>query len=146
MSWKKIIKVDLTEAKKLTEQYLPEENRLTFEEKMKQKLKNSKERHKRREENKKLVLDRISNHISYLKSLGKFPQKKSYMREYRRLERKVRLSKPWTYNTEHPNDDGQKRVRDTFDKDPYIYFLLTIKEKLEEMSSDVKFWYAAHMA
>ena len=144
MSWKKIIKVDLTEAKKLTEQYLPEENRLTFEEKMKQKLKNSKERHKRREENKKLVLDRISNHISYLKSLGKFPQKKSYMREYRRLERKVWLSKPWTYNTEHPKED--RRVLDTFDKDPYIYFLLTIEGKLEDMSSDVKFWYAAHMA
>jgi len=147
MKWEKILKLDLSEASKLTQEYLPEEMG-TLEDKLRITIKNSKERKKMREENKNMVLGKIANGIRYLESLGEFPQKKRFMKRYKFLERKVRLSKPWTYNTEVPKYtfSGHLHSFTTKIKDPYNHFLAPVLFELFRMEKDVRVNYASHMA
>lgn len=147
MNWKDILKLDLSEASKLTQEYLPEEMN-TLENKLTISIKNSKERKKMREENKNIVLGKTANGIRYLESLGEFPLKKRFMKEYKGLERKVRLSKPWTYNTEVPKYTSSEHLYlfTTKIKDPYNHFLFSVLIRLFNLEKDVRIKYAAHMA
>tara|TARA_R110001592_G_scaffold26482_1_gene99109 strand:+ start:56 stop:457 length:402 start_codon:yes stop_codon:yes gene_type:complete len=133
MSWKDILKLDLSEASKLTQEHLPQEMSVF----------DSKGRKTRRNEYKQKVLGRIAYDIRKLESYGEFPQSKQFMKRYKKLEEKVRLSKPSKYGTEISR---KERLEKPFTKDPYIGYLQNIMFILLEMTTKVETGYASYMA
>jgi len=131
MSWKEILKLDLSEAKKLTQELFPEEMSIF----------DSKGRKKMREKNKEVVLGRIASSIRLLESFGEFPQSKQFMEKYKKLETEVRLSKPWKYGSEKPKHESKYPH-----KDPYISYLMKIMDDVSLLYARIEAAYASHMA